>query len=243
MKLPVLIAILWGASFHAPTASALENFFNVTAITLQQGDEFQVGDSRRTIATLEHYGLWDWGDVYTFYDRIREDSSSRVSYYAELSPRVSFSILGVDARSALFKDVLLATTLEKGSSGFEAYLIGPGLTWDLSPFAHLESNLYFRDTKGLQGSTWQLTLAWVLPFTTGPLHWQFDGYMDLRGAEGSATGDLNFNPQLKLDLGAPFGNAGHFFAGVEYYHWNNKFGIEGVNERVVSPLLQVQFGL
>ncbi len=195
---------------YLPPAGALENFFNVTALTLQQGDGFEVGDSRRQIATLEHYSLWNWGDVYAFYDRIHEDDSGRYSYYGELSPRLSLSLLGLDTHGGLFKDILLAGTLERGSGGFEANLIGTGLTWDLPPFAHLESNLYYRDTKGLDGSTWQLTLAWVLPFATGPLQWQLDGYLDLRGAEGAAASDLNFNPQLKLDIGHFFDAPGHF---------------------------------
>jgi len=235
---PALTALL----FCGP-AAALDNFFNVTALTLQQGDGFEVGDSRRQIATLEHYSLWNWGDVYFFYDRIREDESGRYAYYGEFSPRLSLAALGMDTSAGPIRDVLLATTVERGSGGFKAHLVGPGLTWKVPVFAHLETNLYYRDTRGLDGETWQFTAAWVLPFATGPLRWQFDGYLDVRGAEGDAASDWNLNPQLKVDVGAAFGLPGHVFAGVEYYHWHNKFGIEGVDERVLSPLLQCRFSL
>jgi len=224
-------------------AQGMENYFNATSLTLQQGHGFEVGGASRDIATLEHASAWNWGDLFAFYDRIREKDGGKLSYYGELSPRFSLSLLGLDTDFGIVRDVLLATTFERGSNGFRANLAGPGLTWNLPPFTHLSSNLYYRDTVGLAGATWQLTVAWTLPFNTGPLQWYFNGYMDLRAAEGSAVSDLNVNPQLKLDLGQAFGAPNRFFAGVEYYHWNNKYGIEGVNERVLSPLLQVRMSL
>jgi nucleoside-specific outer membrane channel protein Tsx len=178
---------------------------------------------------------------YGFCDAARADATGQRSHYCELSPRLSLALFGVPTRSAWIKDILIAGTYENGSDGFEAFLLGGGLTWDLPPFSHLETDLYHRDTRGLDGSTWQLTTAWALPFTTGALHWLWDGYLDIRGAEAGAAADQNFNPQLKLDLGRLFGVPDHFYAGVEYYHWNNKYGIQGLQERVLAPLVQARF--
>ncbi len=179
--------LLCGMLICSGPVVAAHNLFNATALTLQQGNGFEFGDSRRQIATLEHYGLWTWGDVYAFYDRIREDDSGRTTWYAEISPRLSLSVFGLDTASTYVRDLLIATTFERGAGGFRANLAGAGVTWKLAPFAHLETNLYYRDTRGLDGATWQLTAAWVLPFATGPLHWVFDGYLDWRGAEGAAS--------------------------------------------------------
>ena len=141
----------------------------------------------------------------------------------------------------MIKDILIATTLERGSGGVEANLIGPGLTWDLPPFVHLETNLYYRDNPDISGSTWQLTVAWALPFKLGSLDFLFDGYADIRGSEGGLEEDFNFNPQLKLDLGKFAGYPGILYGGVEYYRWDNKFGIKGVDERVLSSLIQARY--
>ncbi len=132
-----------------------------------------------------------------------------------------------------------AVILQQGD-GFKAHLIGPGLTWDLPPFAYLETNLYYRDNPDLSGGTWQFTAAWVMLFELDPLGFLFDGYTDIRGSEGEAGPDLNFNPQLKLDVGRLFGYEEMIYAGFEYYHWNNKFGIDGVNERLLSPIVQAR---
>lgn len=220
---------------------ALENYFNTTAVTLQQGRGFEVGDDRRTILTLEHASAWNWGDVYAFYDRVRGEDSDREDYYMEVSPRFSLGNLGLDASGGIVKDVLIATTYERGQGGFEAWLIGPGVTFEVPWFSHLEANLYYRDTRGLHGQTWQVTIAWSLPFATGPVDWVFDGYWDIRGEEDGNRGDSNFNPQLKIDIGKFFGQPKIVYAGIEYYNWNTKFGIPGVNENTVTPLIQARF--
>ncbi|MBL3601722.1 MAG: hypothetical protein JMN25_17970 [gamma proteobacterium endosymbiont of Lamellibrachia anaximandri] len=227
--------------FSSSLAAEIENYFNSNRITFQQGDGFEVGDSRRNIWTLEHISGWNWGDLFFFYDRIDGLETDSLSYYTEFSPRFSLAPLGFEARPPMVRDILLASTLEKGSGGFKAYLAGPGVTWDLPKGMHLESNLYLRDNPDLSGATWQFTTAWSLPFSLWAVDFLFDGYADLRGSEGGNKGDLNFNPQLKVDLGKLVGYPQIIYAGVEYYHWNNKFGIEGVDERLLSPLLQAHY--
>lgn len=45
-------------------------------------------------------------------------------------------------------------------------------------------------------------------------------------------------PQLRLDLGALWDWPGRLEAGVEYSYWRNKFGIDGVVESVVQPMVK-----
>jgi nucleoside-specific outer membrane channel protein Tsx len=239
-RYPLALAL---AALAPLSVSAGPPLFNFTAITLQEGSGFELGDDRRRILTLEHYSLWNWGDLYTFYDRTRNDDDGDLSHYGEISPRLSLAPLGLTTRTPWTRDLLLAGTYEYGSDGYHAWLGGAGVTWDLPPFSHLETDIYYRDSHGLDGATWQLTLVWALPFTTGPLHWTLDGYLDLRGAEGDSHADANFNPQLKLDLGRLAGWPGHLHTGVEYYHWQHKYGVAGVRERVLAPLVQLRFSL
>ena len=78
-------------------------------------------------------------------------------------------------------------------------------------------------------------------FAIGSSSWQFDGYLDIRGAEGTASSNMNFNPQLKLEIGQLFNTQMRLYTGIEYYRWNDKYGIEGINERALSLLFQVTF--
>ena len=208
------------------------------SLTMQEGDGFEVGDDKRQMVTLEHVSAWSWGDLYAFYDEIKEKNTNITSYYYEISPRFSMQLYGLNVDSNFIKDILLATTLERGSSDAKAYLIGPGVTWNLPPQFHLETNIYFRNNPDLDGNTWQLTTAWAIPFNTGLNGFLFDGYIDVRGSEGNAKSEINFNPQIKVDLGQYAGYPGIIHAGIEYYYWNNKFGINGANERALSILLQ-----
>ena len=67
------------------------------------------------------------------------------------------------------------------------------------------------------------------------------GFLDYAGAEGPARANLLFVPQLLLDLGALWGAAGHLHAGIEYSYWRNKFGLPGVTESVVQPMVRWTF--
>ena len=241
MTLPIhpTIVLLGLCFISAPAIGA--PLFNINSLTLQQAEHFEAGDPEREILTVEHASVWSWGDLFLFYDHTEQRTNDDDDYYYEVSPRFSLSLFGLNTRSSATKDILIATTLERGSNDFEANLIGLGVTWNLPHFAHLSTNLYYRDNPDLSGNTWQITAAWSLPFKTGSLDWLLDGYIDSRGGEANRVTDFNFNPQLKLDVGKFIDLPGKVYAGIEYYHWNNKFGLDGVDERVVSPLLQARF--
>ena len=136
--------------------------------------------------------------------------------------------------------MLIASTFERGSDGFNAMLFGLGVNWDVSGFNHLSSNIYYRDTEGVKSETWQLTIVWDIPFSLGEFDFMFDGYTDVRGSEGTSEADVNFNPQFKLDIGKFIGFSNHLYGGIEYSYWNNKFGINDVDERNVSGLVKLQ---
>jgi nucleoside-specific outer membrane channel protein Tsx len=237
-----MVLCLYSMPFSSSASDAL--IFNDNSLTFQQGDRYKVGDNNKEIWTLEHLSVWNWGDVFFFYDHLIEQGNDHSGYYYEVAPRLSLSNLtGNSFAAGPVKDLFLATTYERGSDGFNAWLLGASLDWDIPGFAFLSTSTYYRDTEGLAGDTWQATIVWNIPFTVGALDFQLDGYTDIRGNEGRSKGDVNFNPQLKVDLGALLGFPKILYGGVEYSHWDNKFGIEGVDERNVSGLLQVKFAL
>ena len=231
-----IIALSFWALVTTPAAA--DNLFNTNTLTWQQGDGFKLMPPEQQILTLEHYSLWSWGDFYAFYDRLRATDTGDLTHYSEWSPRFNLVQPDEHTEPGRLAGVLLAGSYEHASDGYEAFLAGIGLDWNVPPFTVLSTNLYYRDSNALPGHTWQLTTVWILPFELGSSSWLFEGYLDLRGGEGPASSDQFFNSQLKLDFGSWFGVTERFYAGVEVYYWNDKFGVPGVNERVVAPLVQ-----
>ena len=216
--------------------------FNLNSLTYQQGDHYRVVDHEQEIWTFEHLSVWSWGDMYFFYDDLHQQNVDHHDYYYEWSPRLSFGKFSDQSfEFGPVRDVLLSSTFERGSDGFNAWLLGFAFDWNIPGLDFFSTNFYYRDTEGLAGDTWQTTIVWAFPFSIRNLDFVFDGYTDIRGDEDDAKGDLNFNPQLKLDLGKLLGYPQVLYGGIEYNHWNNKFGIDGEDERNVSGLLKLQF--
>ena len=240
---PILYSLIFLSSVSPQTTLANDALlFSEASITYQRGNNYKVGDEKQKISTFEHLSVWSWGDSFFFYDNLQEVASNHSSYYAELAPRISLgNVTGESFAFGPVSDVLIASTFERGSDGFDAWLLGLGLNWNMPGFSHFSSNIYYRDTDDVAGHTWQASLVWNMPFKIAGLDFLFDGYTDIRGNEGSSKSDFNFNPQLKLDVGKIFGYPKLLYSGIEYSHWHNKFGIDGVDERNLSGLLQMRF--
>jgi len=218
--------------------------FNENSITYQSGDNYRVGDDKQSVVTFEHLSVWSWGDVFFFYDDLKQEHTGHSGYYYEVAPRLSLSkVTGQSFSYGAVKDVFIASVLERGSDGFDGLLLGTSLDWDIPGVAFFSSSFYYRDTANLAGDTWQTTLVWNVPFSIKDVDFVLDGYTDIRGAEGLNKGDLSFNPQLKMDVGKFWGYPKVLYGGIEYSYWNDKFGIDGVDERNVNALIQMKFSL
>ena len=64
-------------------------------------------------------------------------------------------------------------------------------------------------------------------------------FLDYSTASDTNAREMNFTSQIKWDLGPLIGATAPFYVGMEYAYWNNKFGIDGVNER--NPCLLVKW--
>jgi|LWDU01.1.fsa_nt_gi nucleoside-specific outer membrane channel protein Tsx len=129
--------------------------FNENSITFQRGDNYKVGDNEQEIWTFEHLSVWNWGDVFFFYDNFKEQHTGHSGYYYELAPRLSLSkVTGRSFSAGPVNDVLIATVFERGSDGFNAWLMGVGFDWNVPGIAYFATNFYYRDTEGVAGDTW-----------------------------------------------------------------------------------------
>ena len=251
------------ASLSATVSAQAEIFWQDNSLSLLRGNDYKVNyslrgdDAERTVVTFEHASGHNWGDLFLFSDYLTSDDGA-TELYTEISPRLSLGKLG--KRELAFgpvKDVLLAGQLELGNMDdpdkltmtgphFVNKLAGIGFDLNAPGFAFLQANLYHRSNEN-KADNEQLTVAWALPFNLGGEALLYDGFIDWTSASRNAHPSMNFTSQLKWDLGARSGTPKKLYAGLEYVHWNDKFGIKdgtfGIdsNERNINLLLKYHF--
>ncbi len=210
-----------------------------TNLQLLRGFDYKLGNENRTIVTFEHANGWRYGDFHAFTDVIWADGDATL--YSEVAPRFSFSkISGYDFSYGIIKDISLSTQIEKPEHQAVRYLYGLGVDLNIEGFKYFKTNWLLRDNQRLNGTTYQLTLAWNRPFTLAGTQWVIEGFADFAGAEGATTSHQLIVPRFLLDIGDLTGHeAGNLYAGIEWSYWHNKFGVDGVTESV--PQLQVKW--
>ncbi|MDO6428346.1 outer membrane protein OmpK [Thalassotalea sp. 1_MG-2023] len=217
------------AMFASVQASA-ETLWSDYSVTLLKGNHYEVGDNDRTVFTFEHAAGYSWGDSFLFVDRLHSNNGDRETYI-EISPRFQLS----SYQNTLFENIYLATTAEAGD-GFTNYLVGLGTNIKLANFLYFKTNVYYKNND-FGDNNIQSTISWAVPI--GPL--MYDGFLDYMTATDNANAQMNFTSQLKYDLAPALNLKSKFYVGIEYVHWDNKFGIKGVDERNVNLLLKYHF--
>lgn len=239
MRVILFLSILFISLPLSAGANLLE--WHTTNVQILRGKGFELGDDIMGIATLEHANGWKYGDNFLFIDYFIDDPNQS---YGEFSPRLSFSkITGEDFSYGLIQDVLLSFTYEKGVD-FDALLYGAAVDLNIPGFALAQLNAYARDNTSFSDDFgWQITGVWSRPFDLGNTKWVFEGYFDYAEFE-NRSGVRNFltQPQLNLDLGHALGyEEGHLYTGVEIQYWDNKFGIDGIEEFAPQALIKYVF--
>jgi len=210
--------------------------WSATNVQLLDGRGFELGPEQRQILTLEHTSTWSLGSNYFFFD-VTQPFGDGTDVYGEWYSRLSWSKLGITGKgSGLLDDVSFAASLNAGTD-FRAYLAGVTLHLKLAGFTVADLDVMAYDDRSDSDVTYIVTPAWELPFTLGRASLLFRGFVDLIGAEGERARQVLAQPQLLLDLGGLFGHKDRLFAGVEYQHWENKYGLEGVDESFPQVML------
>ncbi|MGS2719819.1 DUF5020 family protein [Paraglaciecola aestuariivivens] len=205
-----------------------------TSLTLLYGSQYQVGDATRTVFTLEHSSGFTWGDNYFFLDRMFGENGNHSTYF-ELAPRFSIS----DYQNQWIKGIKIATTWESGKH-FDHRLIGLGTNLKAKGFVYVGLNFY-RRLNDNRPNTWQTTLNWRKKFQFNQWDWVYDGFIDWASASAVQASSFNFTSQLKINLAQHLGLSKPIYLGSEIVIWNNKFGINNVNERNLNLLFKAHF--
>ena len=217
-----------------------------TNVQLLTGDGFELGTSHRSTFTLETAGGWHYGESYLFVDVYQRDDVG-VEVYGEWYPRLSLNkITEREISFGIIKDFSLVGGINAGNEPsedpFTAYFLGVGVSLDFLDAEFISLDIMARKPDDVNSTGIQITPAWSIPFNVGRYKFKFRGFADWVNANGSGgVSYLLTQPQLVLDVGDLFGQSGKIFAGIEYWYWHNKFGIDGVSEDAAQALIIYQF--
>ncbi len=210
-------------------------------------------DVNRSIITLSHADGWALGRNFFFMDTLisEQGEASQVNLYGEFYSYLSFSkMAGKNLAYGWFKDLNLAVgvnageTMDSDRSGNRVILYGFTVDFNLPGFKLFTVDFLRNDILEPVSfkSSWQLTPVWIFPFTVAGSHWSLEGFADFIGPKGANyAGSVLAQPQLRLDVGEFFGSVNHFYLGIEYQYWNNKYGIKGLQESLPQALLVWKF--
>jgi nucleoside-specific outer membrane channel protein Tsx len=214
------------------------------SIAILKGNTYEVGERRREVGTVDHFSVWKWGEIYSFVDYTFFDEQDDETYF-EIKPKLSLSYLsGESLEYGIIKDFFLATEFNYSSEKTtEVYLGGLGVKLEVPGFQWWNMNLYYReDVKAAGGGTYQFSTDWGIPFQLhDKFKFQFEGFADFAGTEGHSKHNIIFSPQILMDLGHFVGQSDKLYIGAEYTYWQNKFGIDGVDEEVCQFIVKFYF--
>ncbi|MFY8349477.1 outer membrane protein OmpK [Pseudoalteromonas sp. SSM20] len=237
MKTLSLVATLSSLCFSANVAA--KTHFSDFSVSYLNGNDYEVGDNKRQVVTLEHFAVTSWGDSFTFVDRL-ESSNGDKEIYGEFSPRFKIT----DFENSPVKALYVATTIEYGNfsshdgfgSSLTNYLYGVGAGINVPYFDYVNVNLYYRNNEH-GDNNYQTTITWGLPI--GPLY--YDGFIDYATSRDNSVSQMNLTSQLKYDVAPHLNLDSKLYVGIEYVHWLDKFGIDGINENNVNLLVKYHF--
>lgn len=231
--LTLATAVLAAPMSHAANWSS-------TSLVMHKGSGYELGKEDRTILTLEHVSGWNYGSNFFFIDATEpnSDGANETGFFGKYSPSLSLGKLsGSDMSFGFVKDVSLEGTWELNQFG-DAKLFGLGFALDIPNVPVAKVNLYqrFTEKNGESDSAPQVTMVWMAPFSLGSTNWVFEGFLDYAFEEKDVGKVANIisAPRLWLDTGALWGAPKQFYTGIEYQYWNNKFGVDGVDEGVAQ---------
>jgi len=222
--------ILLIIALFTPITCNADTLWSDFSVSLLKGNDYEVGDNSKTIVTFEHAAGLSWGDSFFFVDRL-ESENGHLETYGEFSPRIELTTY----QNSLMKNIYLASTVEFGNN-FTNYLLGVGTNLKLPHFNFFKVNFYQRNND-LSDNSQQITVSWGVPIAA----LYYDGFIDYVFSSDDKSTSMNYTSQLKYDLAPHLNIKNKLYLGVEYVFWQNKFGIDGIDEKNINLLIKYHF--
>ena len=230
------------------TYTHAEGLFEWTSnnIQLLHGDGFKLSSNKHTTITVEHANGWRYGDNFMFIDLVQRDDVG-LEVYGEWYPRLSLGrLFNKDLSFSIFRDFFIVgginASTEPDGDSFKAYLLGLGTSFKLQRDGVINLNIMVQKHDQVNSTGIQITPSWSIPFELGNMKFKFEGFLDW-ASSGSSGGKpfILAQPQLLLDVGHLVGHSGTIYAGIEYYYWRNKFGIDGIHDKALQGMIKITF--
>jgi len=114
-------------------------------------------------------------------------------------------------------------------------VIGPHCS--VGAFASVDRGRFQGQPTDCQATTYQITPSWSLPFGVGAAKLTLDGVVDFIGSHANREAQILSQPQLTLDLSRLWRKPRRVLVGVEWDYWHNQYGISGLEDSVLLPVL------
>ena len=211
--------------------------FSSSKVEVLHGD-YDERSGEEAIFTFANATGFSKGDTFFFIDAANvSDADSTGGLHAEFNARMSLPrTFGVGASQGFLKDYYLVGQLDfdGGFSRKTTHMVGVGADWKVPGFKFVKTNILYRDDPTKDGDSVQAQLIWNKGFKLGSQKFSFEGFLDYTTGEG--TGDeTNILTQPALVWHA----TKHLGLGIEYQYWQNRLGIDGLDEE--TPQLMARF--
>ena len=215
-------------------------------IQFLHGNQYELGPATRESITIENASSWRYGETY-FFTNIFNRRDVGTELYAEFYPRLTWKAITEKASPIPFlDDFSIVGGINIGNlprqDPFKAYLLGVGVKFKAPMMDYLKLDVMAFKSDNVSTTGIQVSPIWGVKFDVGRSRFLFKGFLDWQSAR--ATGKkatILAQPQLLLDIGHYWNKSNQFYAGVEYSYWYNKFGLDGVIERVPQAMILIPF--
>jgi nucleoside-specific outer membrane channel protein Tsx len=251
-----LLPALWPMFASAALAQDKPSF-SVSNVNVRYGWTFQEPgiseDVPKNIFTFENTAGGRVWSSYLFVDVLRswsEADANAKEVYGEWYPTLSLRALtGRERSKGVLADVGLTVGLNTGvrSTGPSPFVVLPGVTFSLNVpgFTFLSVNtVAYIDRGRFQGqptdctaTAFQVTPSWSLPIRAGRSTVKVNGFVDFTTKHANCDAQILATPRVMLDLSAYWQKPGALYVGVDWVYWHNKYGISGLKDNLVLPVL------
>jgi len=256
-RLAAALALALSATAFSDRAEA-QNFATTEVAILYGdksfGDGFFLGrngfqETSRLTVTLEHFSTWAYGDNFFFVDVFKDfngpASGRDTDFYGEIWEHFSAAkTLGLSFPENFFiRDVNLGFGLNAGTDVLIG-AVGPRVDFNLPWFDFITLGVYaydnWEDPFGRDlDTTYQVTIVWQAPLIRNDrINLWTQGFVDFIGDQGPVGSQIVWQPQVRLDVGQALGgNPGFVELGFEYNLFDDKFGVNGVQDDIFQAML------
>lgn len=243
--------------FAPPTLAQDQQSFSISNLNARYGWTFQepgiAEDVPKNIFTFENTAAGRWWSSYLFVDVLRswsEADANAKEVYGEWYPTLSFrGLSGRERSKGLLADVGLTVGLNTGvrSTGPSPFAVLPGLTFTLNvpgfdflavnTVAYIDRGRFQGQPTDCTATAFQLTPSWSLPINAGKTRLKVNGFLDFTTRHANCEMQILTTPRVILDLSAYWQKPGVLYVGFDWLYWHNKYGISGLKDNLVLPVL------